>query len=57
MNIYRVFHQFRPAKFVNGVLILSPSQFSLLPQLPQKTKLASKVVKNDSKIIILLPMI
>ena len=29
----------------------------LLPQLPQKIKLASKVVKVDSKIIISLPKI
>jgi hypothetical protein len=31
--------------------ILSSSQFSILPQLPQKMKLASKVIKIDSKII------
>jgi hypothetical protein len=47
--IYRVFHRFRQAKFDNGVPILSLSQFSLLPQLPQKMKLASNVVKIDSK--------
>jgi hypothetical protein len=56
-SLYSVFHQFGQAKFVNGVTILSPSQFSLLPQQPQKTKVASKVVKTDSKIIILLPKI
>jgi hypothetical protein len=44
---YSVFHRFGQAKFVNGVSILSPSQFSLLPYLPQKTKLESKVVKTD----------
>jgi hypothetical protein len=33
-------------------LILSLSQFLLLPQLPKKIKLASKLVKFDSKIII-----
>ncbi len=55
INIYRVFYQLRQAKFVYGVSILSPSQFSLLQQLPQKTKLLSKVVKTGSKIIILLP--
>jgi hypothetical protein len=54
---YSVFHLFRQAKFENGVTILSPIQLSLLPQLPQKTKLASKVVKTDSKIIISLPKI
>jgi len=32
------------------------SQFLLLPQLPQKMTLASKLVKNDSKIVILLPL-
>jgi hypothetical protein len=36
-------------KFDNGGLILSSSQFSLLTQLPQKIKLASKVAKIDSK--------
>ncbi len=54
---YGVFHRLGQAKFVNGVTILSPSQFSLLPQLPHKTKLESKLVKADSKIIILLPKI
>ena len=32
--------------------VLGSSQFSLLPQLPKKMMLASKVVKIDSKIII-----
>jgi hypothetical protein len=45
------FHRFRQAKFDKGGLILSLSQFLLLPQLPQKMKLASKVVEIDSKII------
>ena len=36
----------------NGGLDLGSSQFFLLPQLPQKMTLASKVVKNDSRIII-----
>jgi hypothetical protein len=44
-NYYSVLHQFRQAKFANGGLILSLSQSSILPQLPQKIKLASKVVK------------
>jgi hypothetical protein len=46
---YRVFQRFRQAKFDNGGSILSSSQFSLLPQLPYKMKLAYKVVKIDSK--------
>jgi hypothetical protein len=45
-HTYSVFHQFRQAKFDNGGSILSPSQFLLLPQ---KMKLASKVVKIDSE--------
>jgi len=46
-NCYRVFHRFRQAKFDNGGLILSSSQFLILPQLPQKNEAASKVVKID----------
>ncbi len=46
---YSVFHRFRQVKFDSGGSILSSSQFSLLPQLIQKMKLASKVVKNDTK--------
>ena len=45
--------RFGQAKFACGGQVLGSSQFSLLPQLPEKTKLASKVVKIDSKIIIL----
>jgi hypothetical protein len=45
------------AKSANGGSILSSSQFLILPQLPQKIKIASKVVKVDSKIIISLPKI
>ncbi len=52
-----VFQGFSKAKFANGGSILSSSQFSILPQLAQKIKLASKVVKIDTKIIILLPKI
>ncbi len=40
-----------------GGSILSSSQFLLLPQLPQKMELASKVVKVDSKIIVSVPEI
>jgi hypothetical protein len=45
-NWYRVFQRFRQAKFDNGGSTLSLSQFLLLPRLPQKMKLASKVVKS-----------
>jgi hypothetical protein len=54
---YSVFQRFSKAKSANGGSILSSSQFLILPQLPQKIKLPSKVVKNDSKIIISLPKI
>jgi len=57
LNSYSVFQGFSKAKSANGGLILSSSQFLILPQLPQKIKLASKVVKVDSKIIISLPKI
>jgi hypothetical protein len=46
---FSVFYQFRQAKFAYGGLILSFSQFSILPQLPQKMKLTSKVVKIGKK--------
>jgi hypothetical protein len=49
---YSVFQGFSKAKSANGGSILSSSQFLILPQLPQKIKFASKVVKVDSKIII-----
>ncbi len=52
-----VFQGFGKAKSAHGGSILSSSQFLILPQLPQKIKLASKVVKVNSKIIILLPTI
>ncbi len=55
--LYSVFQGFSKAKFANGGSILSSSQFLILPQLPQKVKLALKVVKVDSKIIISLPKI
>ncbi len=54
LSFHSVFQGFRQAKSDNGGLILSLSQFLILPQLPQKMKLASKVVKVDSKIIISL---
>ena len=49
---YRAFHRFGQAKFGNGGSILSSSQFSQMPQQPQKMTLALKVVQIDSKIII-----
>jgi hypothetical protein len=51
------FNRVRQAKFDYGGSILSSSQFLLLPQLPQKVELTSKVVKVDSKIIVSLPEI
>jgi hypothetical protein len=48
----RAFHGFGQAKFPDGGLVLGLSQFSILPQLPPKILLDSKVVKNDPKIII-----
>ena len=45
--IYRAFHRFRQAKIAYSGLVLDSSQFSLLPQLPQKMTLASQVVKID----------
>ncbi len=52
---YSLFQGFSKAKFAYGGSILSSSQFLILPQLPQKMRLTSKVVKIDPKIIILLP--
>jgi hypothetical protein len=57
LSYYSVFQGFRQAKSANGGLILSSNQFLILPQLLQKMKLASKVVKVNSKIIISLPKI
>jgi hypothetical protein len=52
-----MFQGFSKAKSANGGSILSSCQFLMLSQLRQKIKLASKVVKVDSKIIISLPKI
>jgi len=49
-----VFHGFGQAKFAYGGSILGLSQLSILPQLPPKIMLDSKVVKIDPKIIISL---
>jgi hypothetical protein len=54
---YSVFQGFRQAKSANGGSILSSSQFLILPQLPQRMDLTSKVIKVDSKIIVSLPEI
>ncbi len=54
--LYSVFHRFRQAKFAYGGLILSSSQFTLLPQRSLKMILALKVDKIDLKIIILIPL-
>jgi len=54
MKSYRVFHKFGKANFPDYGLILDPSQFSILPQLPPKILLDSEVVKINPKIIILL---
>ncbi len=55
--LYSAFQGFSKAKSANGGSILSSNQFLILPQLPQKIKLASKVVKVDSKIVISIPKI
>jgi len=47
-------HRFGQAKHVYGGLVLGLSQSPLLPQLPFKMMLISKVVKTESKILILL---
>jgi len=54
IHSYRAFRKFGQAKFPDGGLILGLSQFSILPQLPLKILLDSKVVKIDPKIFILL---
>jgi hypothetical protein len=53
-KFYSVFHHFGQTKFAFGCLILSMSQFLLLPQSPLKTMLAIEVVKTDSNNIISL---
>jgi len=51
---YGAFHRFGQAKFPDGGSVLGSSQFSVLPQLPQKTMLSLKEVKIDLKISNLL---
>jgi len=47
------FQGFGHSKFAYGGSILGSSQFTLLPQLPLKMTHGLKVVKIDSKIIII----
>jgi len=47
---YRAVHGFGQAKLPDGGSVLGLRQFSILPQLPQKTMLGLKGVKIDSKI-------
>ena len=51
---YRVLDEINLVKLCYSGLVLGLSQLSLLPQLSQKMMFDSKVVKNDSKIIISL---
>ena len=46
-KLYRAFHRFGLTKFAHGGLVLGLSQFLILPEMPQKMTLASKVVKID----------
>jgi hypothetical protein len=45
LTYYRAFHRFGQAKFPDGGLVLGSSRFSILPQLPPKKLVISKVVK------------
>jgi len=49
---YRAFHGLGQAKFPDGGSVLGTIQFSILPQLPPKILLDSKMIKIDQKIII-----
>ncbi len=49
-----MFHEFGQAKFPDGGSVLGSSQFSLLPQLPPKILLYSKVVKIDYNLALLV---
>jgi hypothetical protein len=49
---YRAFHGFGQAKFPYAGSDFGSSKFSILPQLPPKIMLNSKVVKIDTKILI-----
>ncbi len=53
---YSVFHQFRQAKFANSDIILSSSQNFATTPAASKNEACYKVVKIDSKIIILFAL-
>ena len=53
-RLYSEFHGFGQAKLGCGSNFVGSSWFPLLPQLTQKTMLASKVVKMDSETVISL---
>jgi len=42
----KAFHGFGQAKYPDGGLVLGSSQFSILPQLPPKILINSKLVQN-----------
>ena len=50
-TLNRAFHGLGQAKFPDGDSVLGSRHFSILPQLPPKILLNSKVVKIDIKII------
>ena len=52
--IQTAFRGFGQAKILHRGSVLDSSQFLILPQLPQKIMQASKVIKINSKIVILL---
>jgi len=45
-----VFHRFGKAKFPDGGLVLGSTQFSLLPQLPQKSNTKSDQKRNKNNL-------
>jgi len=49
LKLYREFHRFGQAKFPDEGLILGSSQFSILPQLPQKNIAQFESGQNQSK--------
>jgi len=46
LTTYRAFHRFGQAKFPDGGSVLGSSQFSVLPQLPQKNDAQFKSGQN-----------
>jgi len=51
VKIYRVIHGLGQAKLPDVGLVIGSSQFSVLPKMPPKLMLDSKVFKIDTKII------